>query len=211
MRVEDAQGAPPNIPFWLGEAPGRSDELSLGVSRLREDVARARCAADGREAAVARGSPATIGLDDDAARQLVDYLARAARRARRAADAAAHRDRALLRRIRRHAAGDPLAVRQPPQPRLGPGAAQALLPQVQLRAAGGGDRGRDRAVAVDQPQLPARRGRALPALGDRARRAGAGAARRADVRRALALERDHRAGAAALRRRQARSRRSCSA
>ena len=42
-------------------------------------------------------------------------------------------------------------------------------------------------------------------------RAGAGAARRADVRRALALERDHRARAAALRRRHARCRRSCSA
>jgi ATP-dependent Lhr-like helicase len=48
----------------------------------------------------------------------------------------------------------------------------------------------------------ARRGRALPALGDRAARADAGAARRAAVRRALALERDHRARAAALSRRQ---------
>lgn len=33
--VEDAQGQPPNIPFWFGEAPGRSDELSLAVSDLR--------------------------------------------------------------------------------------------------------------------------------------------------------------------------------
>src|SRR5690606_32899532 len=39
VRVEDAQGQPPSIPFWLGEAPGRSDELSLGVSRLRAEVA----------------------------------------------------------------------------------------------------------------------------------------------------------------------------
>ncbi|KAA0069763.1 DEAD/DEAH box helicase [Rhodanobacter sp. T12-5] len=38
LRVEDAHGAPPSIPFWLGEAPGRSDELSLGVSRLREEI-----------------------------------------------------------------------------------------------------------------------------------------------------------------------------
>src|SRR6185437_303947 len=36
LRVEDAHGAPPSIPFWLGEAPGRSKELSFGVSRLRE-------------------------------------------------------------------------------------------------------------------------------------------------------------------------------
>lgn len=38
VRVEDAQGAPPSIPFWLGEAPGRTDELSHAVSRLREEV-----------------------------------------------------------------------------------------------------------------------------------------------------------------------------
>ncbi len=36
VRVEDAEGAPPSIPFWLGEAPGRSIELSASVSRLRE-------------------------------------------------------------------------------------------------------------------------------------------------------------------------------
>ena len=38
VRVEDANGAPPSIPFWLGEAAGRSDELSQAVSRLREAV-----------------------------------------------------------------------------------------------------------------------------------------------------------------------------
>jgi ATP-dependent Lhr-like helicase len=38
MRVADAKGAPPNIPFWLGEAPARSDELSREVSDLRRDI-----------------------------------------------------------------------------------------------------------------------------------------------------------------------------
>lgn len=38
LRVEDAHGVPPSIPFWLGEAPGRSDELSFAVSRLREEI-----------------------------------------------------------------------------------------------------------------------------------------------------------------------------
>ena len=38
--VQDAQGAPPTIPFWLGEAPGRSLELSRAVSDVRENVAR---------------------------------------------------------------------------------------------------------------------------------------------------------------------------
>src|SRR5436309_7877243 len=39
VRVADAKGAPPTIPFWLGEAPARSDELSRAVSDLRRDVA----------------------------------------------------------------------------------------------------------------------------------------------------------------------------
>src|SRR5215467_2107354 len=36
--VEDAQGAAPNIPFWRGEAPSRTDELSAQVSDLREKI-----------------------------------------------------------------------------------------------------------------------------------------------------------------------------
>ncbi len=38
VNVVDAHGAPPTIPFWFGEAPGRSWELSEEVSRLREDI-----------------------------------------------------------------------------------------------------------------------------------------------------------------------------
>ena len=40
VRVADAHGTPPTIPFWLGEAPARSDELSKAVSDLRADVDR---------------------------------------------------------------------------------------------------------------------------------------------------------------------------
>jgi ATP-dependent Lhr-like helicase len=39
VRVLDAHGQPPSIPFWLGEAPGRSEELSQSVSRLRHEIA----------------------------------------------------------------------------------------------------------------------------------------------------------------------------
>jgi ATP-dependent helicase Lhr and Lhr-like helicase len=39
VRVQDAAGQPPSIPFWLGEAPGRTKELSFAVSRLRETIA----------------------------------------------------------------------------------------------------------------------------------------------------------------------------
>lgn len=75
LRVEDAHGAPPSIPFWLGEAPGRSNELSFGVSRLREEIS-VQLDAGGVPAAVA-WLQETLGLGEAAARQLVDYLARA--------------------------------------------------------------------------------------------------------------------------------------
>ncbi len=39
VRVEDAHGQPPSIPFWLGEAPARTRELSVSVARLREEIA----------------------------------------------------------------------------------------------------------------------------------------------------------------------------
>ncbi len=36
--VEDARGAPPNVPFWRGEAPGRTTELSYQVADLRQEI-----------------------------------------------------------------------------------------------------------------------------------------------------------------------------
>ncbi|WP_042577859.1 DEAD/DEAH box helicase [Variovorax paradoxus] len=75
VRVEDAQGAAPNLPFWLGEAPGRSDELSFGVSRLREEVARTL--ESGGEDAAMKLLTRTVGLDDESARQIVGHLAHA--------------------------------------------------------------------------------------------------------------------------------------
>jgi ATP-dependent Lhr-like helicase len=75
LRVEDAQGMPPNIPFWLGEAPGRSDEVSAGVARLRADVA-AQLDAGGIDAAMA-WLTGELGLKEPAARQIADYLAEA--------------------------------------------------------------------------------------------------------------------------------------
>jgi ATP-dependent helicase Lhr and Lhr-like helicase len=74
IRVEDARGEPPTIPFWLGEAPGRTDELSASVSRLRERL-EARLD-EGTEAARA-WLMAETGIAPEAAVQLVDYLAAA--------------------------------------------------------------------------------------------------------------------------------------
>jgi ATP-dependent Lhr-like helicase len=72
--VEDAHGQPPNIPFWFGESPGRTDELSLAVSRLRTEVDLRL--ADG-EPAVRAWLETTLGLPAPASEQLTTYLASA--------------------------------------------------------------------------------------------------------------------------------------
>ncbi|MNF31796.1 ATP-dependent DNA helicase RecQ [compost metagenome] len=76
VRVEDAQGQLPNIPFWLGEAPGRSDELSLAVARLQAGIDEQLGASDGEPQPVIDWLCRNLGLCPDSAEQLVDYLAR---------------------------------------------------------------------------------------------------------------------------------------
>ena len=60
VRVEDAKGAPPGIPFWLGEAPGRTAELSQSLSRVH--------------ASFSRQSLLDMGLSEPAAHQVHEYL-----------------------------------------------------------------------------------------------------------------------------------------
>ena len=72
VRVVDARGAPPTLPFWLGEAPARSDELSRAVSDLRGAIDRRL--SDGAEAAV-EWLVSAAGLSAAAAEQAVAYLA----------------------------------------------------------------------------------------------------------------------------------------
>jgi ATP-dependent helicase Lhr and Lhr-like helicase len=74
VRVADAEGAPPTIPFWLGEAPGRSDELSQAVARLRSEIA-ASLDRDPSGAGALDLLIGEIGIAEPAARQLVEYLA----------------------------------------------------------------------------------------------------------------------------------------
>jgi ATP-dependent Lhr-like helicase len=74
VRVADARGKPPTLPFWLGEAPARTSELSMALSRLREDVAQRLEPADGGERARAFLSD-EVGVTKAAAEQVVDYVA----------------------------------------------------------------------------------------------------------------------------------------
>ena len=67
VRVADAQGAPPTIPFWLGEGPARTDELAASVGRMREQ---------GRDE---RWLVEEAGVLPAAAAQLAEYLEEGAR------------------------------------------------------------------------------------------------------------------------------------
>lgn len=111
VRVEDAHGAAPNIPFWLGEAPGRSDELSAGVARLRGEIDRLL---GEKEGAAAINHAADwlfehLGLDDDAAGQIADYLARA----RSALGALPTRDTLVMERFFDASGGMQLVLHSP--------------------------------------------------------------------------------------------------
>jgi ATP-dependent helicase Lhr and Lhr-like helicase len=72
VRVVDAQGAPPSVPFWLGEAPGRTVELSEEVCAIRSGVAGALAA--GGAAAAAGWLEAECGIGEAAAETIVAYL-----------------------------------------------------------------------------------------------------------------------------------------
>ena len=78
VRVEDARGAPPSIPFWLGEAPARTDELSTAVSCLRTALdARLEHISSDTLAAAIEWLMREYRLEHSAARQIVEYLAAA--------------------------------------------------------------------------------------------------------------------------------------
>ncbi len=73
VRVRDAGSAPPTIPFWTGEAPARTTELSQHVSALRARVSELL---DGHDPDAARAHIVdACGIDEDAAAMIVDYIA----------------------------------------------------------------------------------------------------------------------------------------
>jgi ATP-dependent helicase Lhr and Lhr-like helicase len=68
VRVTDAHGAPPSVPFWQGEAPGRTRELSEEVSELRQAVA------DREPAEARRWLEAECGIGQAAVDTIIAYL-----------------------------------------------------------------------------------------------------------------------------------------
>jgi len=106
VRVADAHGQPPSIPFWLGEAPGRSDELSQGVSRLRAEVGSRLDG--GLEAAVA-WLEQEVGVAGPAAVQAAGYLAAA----RTALGVLPTRETVVLERFFDEAGGMQLVIHAP--------------------------------------------------------------------------------------------------
>ena len=74
VRVEDARDQPPTIPFWLGEAPGRSNELSRSVSRLRSEMVE-KLAADTSGGLATEWLESRPGHSPAIAREVTDYLA----------------------------------------------------------------------------------------------------------------------------------------
>lgn len=72
--VEDAAGAAPSVPFWFGEAPARTAELSAEVAAVRRDVQQRLDRGDAPDA-IAAWLADGASMSRAAARQLVDYLA----------------------------------------------------------------------------------------------------------------------------------------
>jgi len=82
LLVQDAHGAPPSVPFWRGEAPARTQELSLHVGELREKISEMLprtspvgfSATQPEVAACVSWLKEECGLDDSGAEQAIEYI-----------------------------------------------------------------------------------------------------------------------------------------
>jgi ATP-dependent Lhr-like helicase len=82
MLVHDAHGAPPSVPFWRGEAPARTEELSSHVGELRQKISDMLprtspvgfSATQPDVAAAVSWLKAECGLDDSGAEQMIEYI-----------------------------------------------------------------------------------------------------------------------------------------
>ena len=97
VRVADAKGQPPTLPFWTGEAPARTAELSAELAQVREECVDAEWAR--REA----------GISEAAATQVAEYVAAG----RRALGGAPTQKRVILERFFDESGGMQLVVHAP--------------------------------------------------------------------------------------------------
>jgi ATP-dependent Lhr-like helicase len=109
VRVEDAHGQPPTIPFWLGEAPGRSHELSAAVARLQGHLDSLLGATPGDLSTASTWLTQTLGLNRASAEQILDYLARA----RQALSALPSQDTLIMERFFDASGGTQLIIHTP--------------------------------------------------------------------------------------------------
>jgi len=80
--VEDAHGAPPSVPFWRGEAPARTEELSLHVADLRQEISDRLPNTSPIGVSFSQTEVAETvawlkeecGLDDSGAEQMIEYI-----------------------------------------------------------------------------------------------------------------------------------------
>jgi ATP-dependent Lhr-like helicase len=80
--VQDAHGAPPSVPFWRGEAPARTQELSEHIGTLRQTISDMLphtspvgfSATQPEVAAAVSWLKAECGVDDSGAEQAVEYV-----------------------------------------------------------------------------------------------------------------------------------------
>jgi ATP-dependent helicase Lhr and Lhr-like helicase len=97
VRVADAKGQPPSIPFWFGEAAGRTEELSAEIGRMREECEGADWIA--RE----------TGFEPGAAAALAEYLLAG----RQALGKPPTQDRIVLERFFDESGGMQLVIHMP--------------------------------------------------------------------------------------------------
>ena len=195
VRVIDAGDAPPTVPFWLGEAPARTAELSQQVSNLRAhitelfpDTADADPLNDTALAQATGQFAQSHGVTTEIAEQAVLYVAAA----QAALGTVPTHTNIVFERFFDDTGGQQLVVHSPYGGRInrafGLALRKRLCPPLRLRAPGRGQRQRHHLVARPPPQLPPQRRPPVPA--PRLGRGGAhpGRARLTHVHRPLALE-----------------------